>query len=228
MSTHNEYNQQPPRALHERLLGPCHNQTLALVMPIALSVLILLADLLLPTPADYAAFLLVPLLLATYCCGWKYGVTLGWVLAVTEQSIRYQQSGGTISLTAFVSNAVIWGTVATLLVVLTNSILETQQLRESYLRLQTLQQTMVTVNDIVRNRLAVLLAVCDVLEEGRMPSARQLVRARSVIEEIVHQLDRLGRLEVVAVKEVAGVEAIDLDAQPQVRTTQSSMAHWDR
>ena len=97
---------------------------------------------------------------------------------------------------------------------LTNSILETQQLRESYLRLQTLQQTMVTVNDIVRNRLAVLLAVCDILDEGRTPSARQLTRARAVIEEIVHQLDRLGRLEVVAVKEVAGVEAIDLDAQP--------------
>ena len=215
MSTHNQYNHQPPKALHERLLGPCRSRTLALIVPIALSALILLADLVLPTPADYAAFLLAPLLLATFCGGWKYGVSLGWVLAIAEQYIRYQQSGGTISVTTFVSNAVVWGTVATVLVALTSSILETQQLRESYLRLQTLQQTMVTVNDIVRNRLAVLLGVCDVLEEGRMPSARQLGRARAVIEEIVHQLDRLGRLEVVAVKEVAGVEAIDIDAQPQ-------------
>lgn len=211
---HNQYNHQPPMALHERLLGPCRNRALALIVPIALSALILLADLLLPTPADYAAFLLVPLLFATYCSGWKYGVTLGWVLAVAEQFVRYQLSGGTISLTVSVSNAVIWGTVATLLVALTNSILETQQLRESYLRLHTLQQTMVTVNDIVRNRLAVLLAVCDILDEGRTPSARQLTRARAVIEEIVHQLDRLGRLEVITVKEVAGVEAIDIDAQP--------------
>ncbi len=210
---HNQYNHQPPMALHERLLGPCRNRALALIMPIALSALILLADLLLPTPADYAAFLLVPLLLATYCSGWKYGVTLGWVLAAAEQFVRYQQSGGTIPITTSVSNAIIWGTVATLLVALTNSILETQRLRESYLQLQTLQQTMVTVNDIVRNRLVVLLAVCDILDEGRTPSARQITRARAVIEEIVHQLDRLGRLEVVAVKEVAGVEAIDLDAQ---------------
>lgn len=225
---HNQFNHQPPLALHERLLGPCRNRTLALSMPIALSVLILLADLLLPTPADYAAFLLVPLLLATYCSGWKYGVTLGWVLAAAEQFVRYQQSGGAISITASVLNAVIWGTVATLLVALTNSILETQHLRESYLRLQTLQQTMVTVNDIVRNRLAVLLAVCDILDEGRSPSARQLIRARAVIEEIVHQLDRLGRLEVVAVKEVAGVEAIDIDAQPQGPTGQRSTHDWGR
>ncbi len=213
MSTHNEYKHQPPRALHERLLGPCHNRAFAFIMPVALAVLILLADMLLPKPADYAAFLLVPLLLATYCGGWKYGVALGWILAVVEQSIRYQQSGGAIAPMAFVTNAVIWGTVATLLVALSSSILETQQVRESYLRLQTLQQTMVTVNDIVRNRLAVLLAVCDVLEEGRMPSTRQLARARAVVEEIVHLLDRLGRLEVVAIKEVAGVEAVDLDAQ---------------
>ena len=211
---HNQYNHQLPVALHERLLGTCRNRALALIMPVALSVLILLADFLLPTPADYAAFLLVPLLLATYCSGWKYGVTLGWVLAVAEQFVRYQQSDGSVSILASASNIAIWGTVATLLVALTNSVLETQQLRESYLRLQTLQQTMVTVNDIVRNRLAVLLAVCDILDEGRTPSARQLTRARAVIEEIVHQLDRLGRLEVVAVKEVAGVEAIDLDAQP--------------
>ena len=211
---HNQYNHQLPMALHERLLGTCRNRALALIMPVALSVLILLADFLLPTPADYAAFLLVPLLLATYCSGWKYGVTLGWVLAVAEQFVRYQQSDGSVSILASASNIAIWGTVATLLVALTNSVLETQQLRESYLRLQTLQQTMVTVNDIVRNRLAVLLAVCDILDEGRTPSARQLTRARAVIEEIVHQLDRLGRLEVVAVKEVAGVEAIDLDAQP--------------
>ena len=111
---------------------------------------------------------------------------------------------------------------------LTDSILETQELRESYIRLQTLQQTMVTVNDIVRNRLAVLLAVCDVMEEGRTPSARQLTRARAVIEEIVHQLDRLGRLEVVAVKEVAGVEAIDLDAQPRTPLAHSRLSHWGR
>jgi hypothetical protein len=214
---HSQYSHQPSMALHERLLGPCRNRTVALIMPIALSVLILLADLVLPTPADYAAFLLVPLLLATYCSGWKYGVTLGWVLAVAEQFARYQQSGGTIPVTTAAANAVIWGTVATVLVALTSSIFETQQLRESYLRLRTLQQTMVTVNDIVRNRLAVLLGLCDVLDEGLVPSARQITRARAVIEEIVHQLDRMGRLEVVAVKEVAGVQAIDLDAQPESR-----------
>jgi hypothetical protein len=228
MSMHNQYNHQPPVALHARLLGPCRNRFLARVMPLALATLILLADLILPSPADYGAFLLVPLLLATYCGGWKYGVALGWMVAVAEQVVRYQQFGTAISSMAFVSNVFIWGTVATLLVAITNSILETQELRESYIRLQTLQQTMVTVNDIVRNRLAVLLAMCDVMEEGRMPSARQLTRARAVIEEIVHQLDRLGRLEVVTVKEVAGVEAIDLDARPRVPPAHSHLSHRGR
>ena len=206
---------QPPWALHERSTSVLATiAAFALSLPIALAVLILLAELLLPSPADYAAFLLVPLLLATYCGGWKYGVALGWILAVVEQSIRYQQSGGTIAPIGVCLECrdLGYGGHTAGGAHLTR-FLETQQLRESYLRLQTLQQTMVTVNDIVRNRLAVLLAVCDVLEEGRMPSTRQLARARAVIEEIVHLLDRLGRLEVVAIKEVAGVEAIDLDAQ---------------
>jgi hypothetical protein len=222
------YNQQLPVAFHERVLGPCRNRVLARIMPIALSTLILLADLLLPVPADYAAILLVPLVLATYCVGWKYGIVLGWVLAVSKQLVRYQQPGDAISGITFVSNIFVWGTVATLLVALTTSILEALESRKSHVRLQTLQQTMVTVNDIVRNRLTVLLALCDVLEEGRIPSAHQLRRARSVIEEIVHQLDRLGRLEVVTVKEVGGVEAIDLDAQPPNRSGHDQLSHCGR
>lgn len=207
------HNQRPPLALHERLFGFCRRRVLALSMPIVLAALILLAELMLPSTADYGAFLLIPLLLATYCGGWKYGVALGWLLAAAEQFAGCQQLGGTTSGSAAFINFFIWGTVSTVLVALTSSILETQELRDAYVQLRTLQQTMVTVNDIVRNRLAVLLAVCDVLEEGRMPSARQLNRGRAVIEEIVHLLDRLGRLEVVTVKEVAGVEAIDIDAQ---------------
>jgi TolB-like protein len=59
----------------------------------------------------------------------------------------------------------------------------------------------------------VLLALCDILDEGRTPTPRHISRARGVIEEIVHMLDRLGRLEVVTVTEVAaGVEAVDIDA----------------
>ncbi len=206
------HNQRPPFALHERLFGFCRRRVLALSLPIVLAAFILLAELVLPSPADYGAFLLIPLLLATYCGGWKYGVALGWLLAAAEQFAGYQQLGATTSGSAIV-NFLIWGTVGTVLVALTSSILETQELRESYVQLRTLQQTMVTVNDIVRNRLTVLLAVCDVLEEGRMPSARQVNRGRAVIEEIVHLLDRLGRLQVVTVKEVAGVEAIDLDVE---------------
>jgi hypothetical protein len=212
---HPDLPQPLPRALYAHLPGLCRRRTPALLLPIALAALILLADLLLPSAADYAAFLLVPLLLAAYCGGWKFGVAFGWVLAGAAQLVHLYQPGGAIPAPTAATNFVIWGMVASLLAVLAASVLETQALREANIRLRTLQQTMVTVNDIVRNRLAVLLALCDVLEEGRTPSPRQVNRGRAVIEEIVHQLDRLGRLEVVKVREIAGgVEAVDLDAKP--------------
>jgi hypothetical protein len=207
------HNQSPLAALHERLLGLCRHRAVVIILPIGLALLIFGADLLLPSQADYAAFLLVPILLATYCGGWKYGIGLGWVLAAAEQYSRYLQNPSAISGLTIAINFIIWGTVATLLVSLTASVLEMQALREAYVRLRTLQQTMVTVNDIVRNRLAVLLALCDLLEEGRTPTPRQVSRAQSVIEEIVQHLDRLGQVEVVTITAVAGgVEAIDLGA----------------
>jgi ABC-type phosphate/phosphonate transport system permease subunit len=205
--------QGPPKALHERLLAFCRHRTLSAILIIFLVALILVADLLLPSAADYGAFLLVPLLLATYCGGWKFGVSLGWVMVGVEQYIRFAQVPDVNSGLTAVINFVIWGVVASLVVALTASALEARELRESYVRLRTLQQTMVTVNDIVRNRLSVLLALCDVIETGYTPTARQVHRSRSAIEEIVHLLDRLGRLEVVNVTEVAvGIEAVDIDA----------------
>jgi hypothetical protein len=186
---------------------------LSAILIIVLAALILFADLLLPSAADYGAFLLVPLLLATYCGGWKFGVPLGWVMVGFEQYIRFVQVPDVNAGLTMVINFFIWGIVASLIVALTASALEARELRESYVRLRTLQQTMVTVNDIVRNRLHVLLALCDILDEGRTPTPRHISRARGVIEEIVHMLDRLGRLEVVTVTEVAaGVEAVDIDA----------------
>jgi hypothetical protein len=203
----------PPIALHERLIGFCRRRVFATLLPPGLAALILAAEYLLPSSADYAAFLLVPLLLFTYCRGALYGVAFGWVVAGAEQIIRFHKLGGEISAATGVVNWVIWGTVATLLVLLTNSVLEVHALRLGYVQLRTLQQTMVTVNDIVRNRLGVLLALCDLLQEGRTPSPQQVSRARMVIEDIVHQLDRLGRLEVVTITEVAaGVEAVNLEA----------------
>lgn len=203
----------PPKSLHERLFGFCRNRLLSVMLIVALAALVLLADLLLPQAAEYGAFLLVPLLLAVHCGGWKFGLALGWVMVGCEQYVRYVQAPDAYSASTLAANAVIWGVVAGLVVALTAAALEARELRESYVRLRTLQQTMVTVNDIVRNRLAVLLALCDMLEEGRTPSLRQISRARQVIEEIVHLLDRLGRLEVVRTTEVAaGVEAVDIDA----------------
>lgn len=212
--------QGPPIAIHERLLGFCRWRVFALVLPIALAALILAAEYLLPARADYAAFLLVPLLLAVYCGGARYGVAFGWIAAAAEQYVRFLNLGAVISPATVAANILIWGTVATILVLLTASVLEVRELRERYVQLRTLQQTMVTVNDIVRNRLAVLLALCDLLQEGRLPAPQQITRARAVVEDIVHQLDRLGRIEVVTITEVAeGVEAVDLKGSESRRTT---------
>ncbi len=211
MSAQNQY---PPTIFQKWQMALCRRPLLAWGLPLLLAGFILVVDLLLPAPVEFAAFLLAPLLLATYCRGWQYGVALGWLLAAAEQILRQLDTAvsATGAATDAAANVLIWGAAATLLVLITASAWKTQQAREQSIRLRTLQQTLVTVNDIVRNRLGVLLGVCDVLEEGRMPSARQVASAHTVLQEIVQMLDQLGRLKVVAVQEVAkGVEAVSID-----------------
>jgi hypothetical protein len=92
--------------------------------------------------------------------------------------------------------------------------MQAQRLREAEVQLRTLHQTMVTVQDIVRNRLQLATVVCDLLDAGVMPPARYSARLRAGAIEMLVLLDQLGRVETVTLFELSdGVRGVDIEPE---------------
>jgi hypothetical protein len=94
--------------------------------------------------------------------------------------------------------------------------MQAQRLRESELQLRTLHQTMVTVQDIVRNRLQLVTVVCDLLDAGVMPPARYSERLRAGALEMLALLNQMGQAETVTLYELSdGVHAVSITPKQQ-------------
>ena len=90
------------------------------------------------------------------------------------------------------------GIIYMLAILMLAAIKDAHHLREENLRLRTLRQTMVTVNDIVLNRLGLLSALIDLCEEGRELSPANFAAGRRVLKEVTQKLRRLGSQESTA------------------------------
>jgi hypothetical protein len=193
------------------VLAGCHHPVLSTLVLLGASLLILAVDFLLPMETDVTAFLILPLMGLTVCRGPKMALAAAWGMAVLKEAADRLRWGDSVPWGVTPVNIIIWGTVATTLVLLVAAAMEAQRLREAEVRLRTLQQTMVTVQDIVRNRLQLVTMIADLLERGILPQQKHVVRLREAIAETLSLLDRLSRVEEVTVDEVAmGLQAVRL------------------
>lgn len=76
------------------------------------------------------------------------------------------------------------GIIYLLAILMLAAIKDAHQVREENLRLRALRETMVTVNDIVLNRLQLLSALIDLCEEGRALSPANFAAGRRVLKEV--------------------------------------------
>jgi hypothetical protein len=84
-----------------------------------------------------------------------------------------------------------------------------EELRQAKLRLETLQQTMVTVNDIVLNRLQVMQFMIHLAEQGRPLSPEQIKLGKNELDEVAAKLRELSQLSHYETTEVtSGVHAV--------------------
>jgi hypothetical protein len=84
-----------------------------------------------------------------------------------------------------------------------------EALRRANLRLETLQQTMVTVNDIVLNRLQVMQYMIHLAEQGKPLTADQIDLGKSAVEEVAVKLRYLSHINRYETTEVtSGVHAV--------------------
>jgi hypothetical protein len=201
----------PLLRVRSRLLAGCKRPVLSTLVLLCASLLILTVDFLLPMETDMTAFLILPLMGLTVCRGPKPALAAAWGMAVLKEAADRLRWGDTVPWSVTPVNIIIWGTVATALVLLAAAAMEAQRLREAQVQLRTLQQTMVTVQDIVRNRLQLVTMIADLLDGGILPQQKHVVRLREAIDEMLALLDRLSRVEEVTVDEVAmGLHAVRL------------------
>jgi hypothetical protein len=195
--------------LYDRMLAGCRHPVLSTLLLLGTSLLIIAIDALAVMELDLTALLILPLIAVTLCRGPKLGLGAAWGMAVLKESADRLRWGDSVPWYITSGNIIIWGTVATLLVLLVTTAKEAQRLHEAEVQLRTLRQTMVTVQDIVRNRLLLVTITSDLLEAGIMPQPRHIKLLRSAVIETLALLNQLSRVETFTVDEVAeGIHAV--------------------
>jgi hypothetical protein len=186
---------------------------LTLAALICLALLTIALDLWLPAEVDLTILLALPLALVTIWWGLQAGLITGWTIAVLAEAANHLRWGDSVPWFVAPLNILIWGALVTVFVLVVTSAMQVQRLREEAVQLQTLQQTMVTVQDIVRNRLQLVTVVCDFLDEGVMPPARYSKRLRASTNEMMELLDELGQAENVTLYTLSdGVRGVAIEA----------------
>jgi len=147
-----------------------------------------------------------------YCLGAMWGVAIAGAMLLAQLGVYLavwpQPFPALFVATALVNRGIIY----LFAILMLAAIKDAHRLREENLRLRTLRQTMVTVNDIVLNRLQLIAAMVDLCEEGRPLTAANFAAARRVLKEVTQKLRRLGSQETAASYRAAGdIEAIVLE-----------------
>jgi hypothetical protein len=189
-----------------------HNHTAAALLVAALCLVLGMMDMAAPEVLDVSDLFLVPVAAATLFLGWQLGLALALMMAVAHYSaaiIGWPQA--TYGDATFADLVVHLGMYCTAIYFM-RAASQRRQLREENLRLETLRQTMVTVNDIVRNRLQAVNCTLEIAHDEGKLSELQFIRTEQATKEIVEQLNRLGSLQYVhTVQVIDGVDAVQLE-----------------
>lgn len=133
------------------------------------------------------------------------------VLSLHYPSQASQVLSSQFTLTTLLNHAIIYSITVALFVV----VHDVNRLREENLKLRTLRQTMVTVNDIVFNRLQYFTVLLDQAEGGVTPTPRQIEIGRNALREVTKKLRQLSVLNEVNSYLAAGdIEAVLLEDEP--------------
>lgn len=152
---------------------------------------------------------------AAYCLGVAWGTVIAGAMLLAQLGV-YSAVWPQPFPPLFVATTLVnRGIIYLFAILMLTAIKDAHHLREENLRLRTLRQTMVTVNDIVLNRLQLLSALIDLCEEGRPLTEANFVAGRRVLTEVTQKLRRLGSQGTTASYRAAGdIEAIVLDDAP--------------
>ncbi|MFN8467791.1 MAG: hypothetical protein U0X20_19685 [Caldilineaceae bacterium] len=180
-----------------------------------LAIVVLVLDSASPSYIEYSVVYVILIAFATQFAAWQLGVALvlflpiGYLVAylVTPQP-RYPLAAEAVNMTLLVFVGL--GTVYLL-----RTLKHMEELRQANIRLETLRQTMVTVNDVVLNRLQVMQFLLHLAEQGKPLTAKQAQMGKAALDEIAASLRDLSHLTTFETTEVVeGIHAVRVPKQP--------------
>ena len=145
----------------------------------------------------------------TQFAGWQLGLALTVLLPGGHLLLYSLTNPPPFPLSAELINVFLLFLVGAATVYLLHLAKRMEALRQENLRLETLQQTMVTVNDIVLNRLQVMQFVIHLADQGKPLTPNQIELGRGALEEVAVKLRELSQLSQYETTEVtSGVRAV--------------------
>lgn len=202
----------PARLLHglssaADYLGNHPTVTGIIVALLALTVLVL--DFALPPYVEFSVIYAILIAIATQFAGERRGFILAFSVPALHLAIYTLAGNQPYSLSIEIGNVFLLLVAGLATVYLLRLARYMETLRQANLRLETLQQTMVTVNDIVLNRLQVMQFMIHLAEQGKPLTADQIYLGRSVLDEVAVKLRHLSHINRYETTEVtSGVHAV--------------------
>ncbi len=180
-----------------------------------LAVAVLALDAASPSYIEYSVVYVILIAFATQFASWQLGIALvlllplGYLAAYFATPLRpYPLGAEAINMGLLVFVGV--GTVYLL-----RTVKHMEELRQENIRLETLRQTMVTVNDVVLNRLQVMQFLLHLSDQGKRLSDEQVQMGRAALDEIASSLRDLSYLNTYETTEVVeGVHAVRVPKPP--------------
>ena len=180
-----------------------------------LAIIVLVLDSASPSYIEYSVVYVILIAFATQFAAWQLGITLvlflpiGYLVAyLVAPQPRYPLSAEVVNMALLVFVGL--GTVYLL-----RTLKHMEDLRQANIRLETLRQTMVTVNDVVLNRLQVMQFLLHLAEQGKSLTPTQAQMGKAALDEIAASLRDLSHLTTFETTEVvAGIHAVRVPKQP--------------
>jgi hypothetical protein len=176
-----------------------------------LALLVLGLDFTSPPYIEYSVIYAILIAFATEFAAWQLGIVLAVLLPIGHLVAYFLSGQQSYPLSVEAVNLALLFFVGIGTVYLLRTLKHMEELRQENLRLETLQQTMITVNDIVLNRLQVMQFMMHLAEQGKPLTRDQVRLGKSALEDMAGRLHDLSHLNHYETTEVtAGVRAVQM------------------
>jgi hypothetical protein len=169
---------------------------------------------------EYSIVYAILIACATQFAAWQLGLALAVLVPLGHLTAYFVTGQQPYPLSAELINIALLFFVGIATVYLLRTLKHMEELRRENVKLETLKQTMITVNDIVLNRLQVMQFMMHLAEQGKPLSPEQTQLGKVALEDMAARLQELSHLQEYETTEVtAGVHAVRVPKQNETRSS---------